>query len=405
MSVQDTTFIDNNPPKANAEFLNSIVNESNNNVLASGQTLNISDPLQTSKASAISGSRGDYYKEAGGSAADVYVLETVGAQESIVTLEDGMRFRFKVVNPNTGASTLDVSGTGAKDIKKLDNDLILGDLLLGGISIVTYNGTSDEYELFFTDVPLPKGYISGLDPSNNTIDPNHDIDISPGSCRDSTDEINIKNKSTIIKKLDATWTEGDSLGGLANGVSLTINTWYHIHALGKTNGTFDFIYDTSVIASNALSDPAVISAGYTSFKWLGAILTDGSSNIIPGNWRANYFSYLDRQVDESTTSTGTFSLTLSTPLGIESRADILGRIFSQVIVSWGGIEVKEIAQNIGGFFDLVLHVDSTAASAAVGNTEIWTDTSSQINWRDSNNNGTNNREIVVKGYYVERGTI
>ena len=75
--------------------------------------------------------------------ADVYVIDPADNPSGYVA---GQMFAFKAKNDNTGASTLNVEGLGAKNIKKYDSDgtldaLEVGDIIEDQIVRVTYDGT------------------------------------------------------------------------------------------------------------------------------------------------------------------------------------------------------------------------------------------------------------------------
>jgi hypothetical protein len=55
--------------------------------------------------------------------------------------------------------------------------------------------------------------INNLEISNNSTDPDHDIDIAAGSCFDSTKTILLELTSGLTKKLDEPWAVGDNAGG------------------------------------------------------------------------------------------------------------------------------------------------------------------------------------------------
>ena len=80
---------------------------------------------------------------------DFYAASAVGTDAYAITIAPaitayvtGMKFRFKADVANTGAATLAVSGLSALAIKKLnDQDLITGDIEIGQIVEVVYDGT------------------------------------------------------------------------------------------------------------------------------------------------------------------------------------------------------------------------------------------------------------------------
>ena len=83
---------------------------------------------------------------------------------------------------------------------------------------------------------------------SNGSDGDHDINITAGGARNSTDASSLELSSTLVKKIDATWADGSAAGGLASGVTLSANTWYHVHAIAVTAGT-DAGFDTSPVAA------------------------------------------------------------------------------------------------------------------------------------------------------------
>ena len=82
--------------------------------------------------------------------AEVYAADSVGTDSYAITLSPvpasyvtGMTFRFKAGTANTAAATLNVNSLGAKTIKKNnDQDLATGDIEVGQIVEVTYDGTN-----------------------------------------------------------------------------------------------------------------------------------------------------------------------------------------------------------------------------------------------------------------------
>lgn len=80
----------------------------------------------------------DYIADAGSN--DTYAITVVPA---ITAYSAGQEFTFKANTANTGACTLNVSGLGAKTIKKnVSTDLATGDILANQIVTVVYDGTN-----------------------------------------------------------------------------------------------------------------------------------------------------------------------------------------------------------------------------------------------------------------------
>lgn len=115
--------------------------------------------------------------------------------------------------------------------------------------------------------------------SINGTDAEHDIDVTVGSSRDSTNTVDITT-AALVKKLDETWVVGTGNGGLnatdyaAGTNDLEASTEYHLFSIMDAAGTVDFGADKGITATNLLSD-----SGYTYYRRLGSIETDSSGNI------------------------------------------------------------------------------------------------------------------------------
>jgi hypothetical protein len=79
-----------------------------------------------------------------------YATDTGIANAYVITLNPaptayvaGQSFKFKATNANTGTSTLNVNGLGAKTIKKNSNvNLVAGNILAGQIVTAVYDGSN-----------------------------------------------------------------------------------------------------------------------------------------------------------------------------------------------------------------------------------------------------------------------
>ena len=117
------------------------------------------------------------------------------------------------------------------------------------------------------------GNIAGMVLSNDT-DADHDINVTAGACMDSSGIYHILASSEMTKQLDAPWAAGNDQGGLLNG-SISDNELYHIYALRKdADGTADYGF---LDQDDAIGDH--LPAGYSAYRWIGFVVTDGSANI------------------------------------------------------------------------------------------------------------------------------
>lgn len=118
--------------------------------------------------------------------------------------------------------------------------------------------------------------IGGLIQSLGT-DADHDIDISAGVCADST-YAELITGAAITKQIDAAWAVGTNAGGLDGTESVAgtpdASTWYYIWLIKRS--------DTDVVDA-LFSESATAPTMPTSYDFkrlIGAVLTDGSSNIV-----------------------------------------------------------------------------------------------------------------------------
>ncbi len=148
MGVKNLSFIDNNPPQCDAEFLNSAKGEINNVITSTGESITTSDLNQLGSALTEYASGADFYTDSG--AADAYVLTVVGSKRASTQYFNGMSIRFLPGNTNTGASTVNVSTLGSINIKLSDGstDPAAGDLVADKEVQLSYDGANFRLVLF-----------------------------------------------------------------------------------------------------------------------------------------------------------------------------------------------------------------------------------------------------------------
>lgn len=118
------------------------------------------------------------------------------------------------------------------------------------------------------------GNITGFDYQHNTADPDHDIDLLPGSCKDSTNTTDIKSGATITKRIDASFTHGTGNGGMMDGTVAANKAYQIIMLLRDSDGAVCWGF---LIAGASI--PAAILAVYSKWRRRGFVRTDASANI------------------------------------------------------------------------------------------------------------------------------
>jgi hypothetical protein len=151
--------------------------------------------------------------------------------------------------------------------------------------------------------------------NNNTVDADNDIDFNAGSIVDSGGDTVITLPSTLVKQITAAWAAGDAAGGLFSG-SVTSNKTYHLFLIVKdSDGSVDAGFDITVNAAN-------IPTGYTAYRRIGSIYTDGSSDIIGFTQAGDDFIRNDvaRHYSDTTPGTSAVTITADIPTGLSLQA-------------------------------------------------------------------------------------
>ncbi len=174
-------------------------------------------------------------------------------------------------------------------------------------------------------MPIPYGYLSGLTMSNSLTFPNTDIEIGVGSCVDSTGSSFMTINPIYTIEFDK--VIGVDNGGRPSAITLTASTWYHVLVCAKTDGSDPVgVYDTSITATNALADLAVINPLYTIFRRIGSVYIDGSSNIKQFWQNGDEFRWktpIQSHSGAITNAAGGTNVTTLCPTGVSSNAKLI----------------------------------------------------------------------------------
>ena len=284
----------------------------------------------------------------------------------------------------------DGSGNGVFPEGQLRIGLTVGDVpKLVDIGGATPGLPAIDGSLLTGIVSIQRGYIDGLIMSN-AVDTDHDISIAIGSAFDSLNADKLDLESVITKQIDAVWAAGDNVGGLFSG-SVAIDTWYHLFLIKKdSDGSIDAGFDTSITAAN-------IPAGYTAYRRIGSVLTDGSGNIYQFIQIGDCIIWVDPVIDYTMAGTGTSEhiTTTRTPLGVPVVADL-------AITSTGGSgyfrhpDTTDLAISIGAVpLPLIWVVNSGGLRTSVHTNDL-----SQIKYRMGSNETI---QICTRSYNDQRG--
>ncbi len=166
---------------------------------------------------------------------------------------------------------------------------------------------------------VPRSYLAGLTLSNNSGDATNDIDIAIGTARNADDDGNLKLAAVTGKQIDVTWaaggTPGAPTGGMSSSLTVTNDTWYHVHLI-LVSGVVEVGFDTSVVAANLITDHSA-----TEFRRIGSVRRGTATNL-GFSQVGDQFLWDDPPLDVNTAaqSTSSISYTLTTPLGVKTEA-------------------------------------------------------------------------------------
>lgn len=174
---------------------------------------------------------------------------------SLSAYAQGQLFAFEAGGANTGAVTLNVDSVGAKAIVKYhDVALIAGDIEAGGIYVVAYEATADNFQLLSPVSNAPgTGDTSGPGSSTDNAIPKFD----------GTGGKTLQNSGVVID-------DDDNLSGHGAEVNAQTGTTYT--ALGSDNGKVVTLNNASTVALTLpQTTTETIAAGWqATFVQLGA---------------------------------------------------------------------------------------------------------------------------------------
>lgn len=227
----------------------------------------------------------------------------------------------------------------------------------------------------------PRGWIDGLTLSNNATDAAKDIDIAAGVARDDGDAAGMTLSATLVKQIDASWAVGTNQGGLDGTESVAgtpdADTWYHVWLIRRSDtGVVDALFSESATAPT-------MPANYDRKRRIGAVLTDGTANIIGFSQNGDEFLWDDPplDLDGTTATTGTLEV-LSVPTGVVVYAEFIVRLFgNNPLVYISSPDVNDEAPSSTAA--PLLSVSSVTSKSGTQSLNIRTNTSAQIRRRSS----------------------
>jgi hypothetical protein len=254
--------------------------------------------------------------------------------------------------------------------------------------------------------------ITGLEISNNGVDPTNDIDVAIGEAW--SDDAVLANRvrlslTTAITagQLDATWAAGSSQGKRVSGQSLADGTW-HIFLFRRSAGAIDWCF------SNTFS--FTLPDGGDKRKWIGAIFRTGGV-IKTFVQRDDQFQWNVPVVDVSAVAVPASAATpvLTVPANVRVLAHLTIKLeCSATDLNTADLLITSPDQDdtavTAGISDLRIidNQDDAGNRFAINEaTHKWvrTDTSRQVRSRGGNVSGVNTYTILTHGWSVNRAEV
>lgn len=281
-----------------------------------------------------------------------------------------------------------------------ENVIEMGELIPADQSILVGNGAE------WTVQPIAYylyAYLQGLETANGT-DADHDIDVDPGVCADSTSARMMTLEAAMTKRIDATWVAGTGNGGLASGATLSTNSSYHLF-LVDVNGVIDVMFDSSVTCANGVANNSV-----DYFRRIASMTTDSSANIVPYIQKGDLFTLMSSVNNlDNTISETTALIDVSVPEGISFLATIgstamiaAGSPFSYLVLD--SPLTTEIPSPDDSNSTIFLTISALESASSV-QIQILTDTSARIRLKFSQSGSPVNMYVAINtiGWEDNRG--
>lgn len=197
-------------------------------------------------------------------------------------------------------------------------------------------------------------YRTGFSTIVNGADAAHDIDFQPGAYV-ADDGETIELGSVLIKQIDGGFAEGNNQGGLGSGTVTTDET-YHCFVIEKVDGTVDAYFDIAFDGTN-------IPSGFVRRAYVGSVVTDASSNILPFIQAGRRFFWNPTVQDyNASAQTAKTDLVLTVPTGIKCYATVeveqASGITMELFIKGESHQVS-VTNGTDGIFDILTDVNGT----------------------------------------------
>ena len=273
------------------------------NLLSPFVTMAQGDPNQLRRVLTAFSAQAQWVNSSGGPTTYTLAMNTNIPSNGPPAYNRGQTYQFRPnQNNSVSAVTGNVGGLGAVSIvRENGNALQAGDLSTTRDAVIRYNDTGPKFHLLDSSLAsgsnaLPTNYINGLIMGRSASESNQAVNFqrvlfSAGSCRDSTDSVNLVSGSAIDKRWSANFAFGTGNGGYSNtaGTRVTGN-WHRVFIIGRNVGgatDFGFDYEVNSAAQDLLADANTAQSaadggsGWVYYRQIGWVKAAASSELEP----------------------------------------------------------------------------------------------------------------------------
>jgi hypothetical protein len=240
-------------------------------------------------------------------------------------------------------------------------------------------------------------FFRGLGYSQNATYYDRVIDVAPGSCRDSLNEVTIDISATLSKNVTLAWSAGQNGGSLDAGV--VANGFYHIHVIfNPTTGESDFLTSTSMTAP-------VMPSGFTRRRWIGAFsyFNNIYDFVALGEW--HFYKSRPASVSSASNTTTATERLLAVPPGAKCEVEVYLQANDSAFFSGtvgGNVTIRD--PDLGPYTPSASTGDWFYNPGTIFATRarLFTSNTGKVSTGDSNANGTGVISISTEGWRIDR---
>lgn len=318
---------------------------------------------------------------------------TATGPSSFTAYAAGQRWLVKPAATNTAATTINISGKGARSIFAGGMPCVGGELAIGLPVVLIDDGTQLHVAGNAAGTSVPRSYLAGL--ALSTAGASTTMSTAAGMAADSGNAVAMKLGSALAKTTSA-WAVGTGNGGLDTG-AIGAATWYHFFLIMRADtGVVDVLFSTNASAPT-------MPANYTYKRRIGSGLTNGSSQWVAFLQDGDLFQLSVPVLETTSANPGTNAVTqtlANVPTGVNVNA------FLNVKANGMSAYISDLATTDAAPSTSAAPLSTVIKPGANDNgsqARVRTNTSAQIRTRISASGAGEQLLIATLGWWDRRG--